>query len=597
MCSLSFNGHVLVFLFGLLIRLCCVFSKPPSFFNSRGKPQFTNDLRRHCSRQYPKWRSVRFPKELEYPVDVGLDTLFYASDVFDCLSSVPFNAAIAARLLQYYNDTVQFQSTLTYLKAPPPGYQQPPVDLVGGLSTLLDQVNNGTFGNQYAFEAALQILIYQAHDLHFDLLAGTLAAFTFLNPFSIVSVSLDGIQQPKVYISGESEKSRHYLPTLHSSDDILAMQFDSTYQPSAIARINDQSASDYLSRFAAVNAIGGNEPHADWNQLMASPALYVQNDFPVWEGLTTFYPGDNMTYTFENGTTSDPVPWLAQYKSPGDTGPLETGGDFYNFFVLGFYPASFNANTAAADSNPGTNSTTSPSAELASFTDAASSTDSATPDVSAAGTAAVESPLPRPTGWGLYADATTTPPNLGYPEVADVVQPDLLSGGFLTGYFLRDYAMGVLSIPTFFMPDLESIANFTATVSDFLSKSKEAGMTRILIDVQQNVGGDTLLAYDTFKQFFPQIDPFGASQMRAHPYADALGTTLNGYFQNNAQTLNNSFFDYLDGSEWVVTDRLDATTGQNFSSWANFFGPQGQNGDLFTKAVSFSRVRTHRCTR
>lgn len=116
---------------------------------------------------------------------------------------MPFNAAVAARFVQYLNDTVQFHSTLAYLKTPPSGYQQPAVDLVGGLNTLLEQANNGTFGNQYAFEAALQNLIYQAHDYHLDLLAGTLSAFTFLNPFSIVSVSLDGIQEPKVYLSGK----------------------------------------------------------------------------------------------------------------------------------------------------------------------------------------------------------------------------------------------------------------------------------------------------------------------------------------------------------------------------------------------------------
>lgn len=363
------------------------------------------------------------------------------------------------------------------------------------------------------------------------------------------------------------------------------MQFDSTYQPSAIALINGQPVIDYLSKFAAVNAIGGNEPHADWNQLMASPALYIQNEFPVWEGLTTFYPGDNMTYTFENGTTSDPIPWLAQYNSPGDTGPLATGGDFYNFFVLGFYPASFVADAAASNLGRSTSAAASPT-DPANASRGVSATSPATSADSAAGTDAAGNPLPQPTGWGSYADSSASPPNLGYPESADVVQPDLLSGGFLTGYFLQDYALGVLSIPSFFMPDQDSIANFTTTISNFLQKSKAAGMTRILIDVQQNAGGDTLLAYDTFKQFFPTIDPFGGSRMRAHSFSDALGTSLTNYFQGHVQSLNNSFFNYLDGSEWVVTDRLDASTGQNFSSWADFFGPQAQNNDFFTNIVS-----------
>lgn len=35
-------------------------------------------------------------------------------------------------------------------------------------------------------------------------------------------------------------------------------------------------------------------------------------------------------------------------------------------------------------------------------------------------------------------------------------------------------------------------------------------------------------------------------------------------------------------SEWVATDRLNAVTGQNFMSWAGFFGPHEYNSDLFT---------------
>lgn len=372
------------------------------------------------------------------------------------------------------------------------------------------------------------------------------------------------------------------------------MQFDSTYQPSAIASINGQPTVEYLSQFAAVNAIGGIEPHADWNQLMASPALYIQNEYPIWEGLTTFYPGDNMTYTFENGSTTGTIPWLAQYNSPGDTGPLTTSGDFYNFFVLGLYPASFGSDAEAEDSSSNTTSTSTDSAtssspsssDSASAKDAANSAATGPSTGSASEATGTETASPQPTGWGAYADPNASPPNLGYPEVADVVQPDLLSGGFLTGYFLQDYAVGVLSIPTFFTQDSDGTSNFTATIGDFLKKSKDANMTRLIIDVSQNFGGDILLAYDTFKQFFPQTDPFGGSRMRAQPYADALGTTLTGYFQSHERSLNNSFFNFLDGSEWVVSDRLDTTTGQNFSSWASFYGPRAQNGDFFTNVVS-----------
>lgn len=125
-----------------------------------------------------------------------------AKDAYDCMISVPFNPAVATRFLHYYNNTIQFHSTLAYLKDPPASYQQPAVDLLAGLDQIRQQIEEGVFQNQYAFEAHLQNLIYSAHDTHLRLVSGVLAAFSFAAPFGIVSVSEDGIQLPKVYVTG-----------------------------------------------------------------------------------------------------------------------------------------------------------------------------------------------------------------------------------------------------------------------------------------------------------------------------------------------------------------------------------------------------------
>ena len=127
--------------------------------------------------------------------------IFLASDVFECLISVPFNPAVATRFIQYYNDTLQFQSTLAYLKSPPPSYQQPAVDLIAGLNEIQSAIDTGFFQNQYDFEKSLQTLLYSAHDSHLQLYAGLLSAFTFGSPYELVSVSLDG-ELPKVYLLG-----------------------------------------------------------------------------------------------------------------------------------------------------------------------------------------------------------------------------------------------------------------------------------------------------------------------------------------------------------------------------------------------------------
>lgn len=238
-----------------------------------------------------------------------------------------------------------------------------------------------------------------------------------------------------------------------------------TWEPSAIVKINNHDVTDYLAQLAAMNAIGGLEPHADWNQLMSNPVLDVMGQYSILEGYITFYPGENMTLTLANGTILGPEPFYASYNGPENTGPLVTGGDFYNFFVLGFYPASYDP-FAFQSSDP---------------------TLSATNNQTSSDT--TETDLPNPTSLGHPA----------YPDNPDVYQPDLGSTGILTGYFLRDISTAVLSIPSFQAFDT-AVQTYSDTIGEFLTKSKEAGMKKILVDLQENGGGDTFLAIDAFKQ-------------------------------------------------------------------------------------------------
>jgi hypothetical protein len=469
--------------------------------------------------------------------------IFNASLAYDCLTSVPFNPAVATRFLQYYNDTLQFQSTLAYLKNPPTSYQQPGVDLLGGLEELQQAIINGIFSNQYEFEAALQTLLYAAHDGHVDLVAGILSAFNFASPYDIVSLSLDGVQLPKVYLAV----------------DLFQSSYFTTYQPSAIASINGINTTTYLTQFALKNSAGTLEPHADWNQLMLSAAQDIQGLLNVFSGGATFYPGDTITFTFENGTEISDY-YLAIYNSPGPTGPLETGGDFYNFFVLGFYPASFDP-----DSIDNTTDSSAPSSAAPS-----------TPTAAATSTV-VSSAAPTPSSWN----------NTAYPNSPDVYQPDLgiYGEGYISGYFLNSTSTSVLSIPSFDEYD-DAVDTFQSTIGQFIAQSKAAGLQKVVIDLQQNLGGQSLLAIDTFKQFFPNIDPFAGSRMRAHPSANVMGETMTNYWNSLNDTSDDNY--NLAANEWVATDRLDANTGQNFSSWAEFFGPYLYDGDDFTTTQRYN---------
>ena len=127
---------------------------------------------------------------------------FTAKLAYDCLTSVPFNMSVALDFLDYYNTTLQFQTTLETLKNPPPSYKQPPFDISAALTDIKQRIQHGEFQNEYQFEVAVMEVVFATRDAHINLNTGILSAFTFGSPLRIVSASTDGIEMPKIYILG-----------------------------------------------------------------------------------------------------------------------------------------------------------------------------------------------------------------------------------------------------------------------------------------------------------------------------------------------------------------------------------------------------------
>ena len=453
--------------------------------------------------------------------------LFYAKPVYECLLSVPFHPAVALRFIEYYNTTLQFHSTLAYLRDPPPGYQQPAVDVLDRLARIKARVEAGGYGNQYAFEADLQRLVHDMHDSHVELDAGALSPFSFTAPFAISAASVDGQQPPKVYFT---------------NDIIEAQRSGWAWEPSPIAAFNGRPAAEFLVEFAAENAVGLLEPHADWNQLMWHPAQYVVDEWNTFTGGIPLYPGDDVNgddlrIRLEDGT-EESWQWLAVYEYLYDTGPLTTGGDFFNYFVLGLAPASRQPDTEVGESIH--TSERSPS----------------------------------------WADET-----LGaYPEHPDIAQPNLslLEDGDITGYFLRDISTGVLSLPTFQQYGA-AVEGFTGTVQRFIDEAKNAGLTRIVIDLHQNQGGMVSLALDTYGRFFPNVRAYDGSRRRSHHLGNVLGNTMTAWWEQLDNATDPFDFMHFMDDEWVITPRLNAETGANFASWDEYAGqPRTFRGDAFS---------------
>ena len=54
----------------------------------------------------------------------------------------------------------------------------------------------------------------------------------------------------------------------------------------------------------------------------------------------------------------------------------------------------------------------------------------------------------------------------------------------------------------------QSYSQLSAVVTDFLASCKEAGKTKLIIDVSSNGGGKVFFGYDTFKQVHLDISLF-----------------------------------------------------------------------------------------
>ncbi|KAF2866402.1 hypothetical protein BDV95DRAFT_209640 [Massariosphaeria phaeospora] len=476
-------------------------------------------------------------------------TLFGASSVYECLQSVPFNPAIALQFLDYYSTTLQFQSTLGYHKSPPQGYQWPAIDVDQALEAIKQNVTAGVYKNQYEFEAQLQLLTVQFRDTHVSLNGGALSAFSFINPYGLISASVDGKQVPEIYLD-------EYFQTAKAEGKV----------PSPIVQINGEDVIDYLTRFAERNSLGYLEPHADWNSLMENPSMNIQGYLSLFQS-TRLYPGDEkngdaIIFTLKDGTKVEDI-WWAYCVDCEETGPLTTGGDFYNYFVLGFLPESYNETDTWWPILP----------EEETEEEDTTEAEPTSPPVCLKGTPAEQNWCDESLG--------------AYPNDPFVAQDELtLEGaGVVTGYMLKDISTAILSIPTFVQTGNNAL-NFRKAVQDFIGNATQAGISRVVIDLQQNSGGLNFLAYDTFKQFFPDQEPRDASRIRSHKNANILGSAYTEWWDRK-DTDQDSYSEYA-AIEWVATNRINAATGNNFSSWAEYFGPESSSGGDFSLAQRYN---------
>lgn len=346
----------------------------------------------------------------------------------------------------------------------------------------------------------------------------------------LVSVSADGQELPKPYVYA----------------DVLAESLgNSTFISSAISMINNESAKDYLEKWAQYGSLQDRD--ALYNNVFYELATVSLG--PVGSGIGTFagsgrgrwiYPGANTDLLFENGTHrtyENYAKVLVNFTGVTD------GAELYQKFLTGPQP------TPSPSASPSANTTMA--------TPSATATASATP---------------------------TSIPAPGYPPPV-VREIHNLIGGY---YLEDDYSdVAVLSVPSFV--GISAQKEFQSTATTFLAAAKAAGKKKLVVDVSANGGGTILLGYDLYKLLFPNdIDHAASDRFRAFESTNLIGQKFSevaGTFPRVLQTQNKTLADLVDniGSS-VFNYRSDIDENlENFDSWADKFGPGlEQKEDNFT---------------
>jgi hypothetical protein len=349
------------------------------------------------------------------------------------------------------------------------------------------------------------------------------------------------------------------------------------WTPSPVKKINGVDVIEYLTTFAELNSVGYLEPNADWNSLLENPSLDIQGSNSVLQS-AVFYPGDELTFSF--GNDSDPLEtfWLALFDEPYHTGPLTTPGDFYNYFVMGLTPASFD------EKDPNHQWWPNEDPEDPDDTEE-------TPDP----TYGCDEGNPSLPNWCLTSYGA-------YPNDPIVSQDELsvIDGGVVTGYILEDISTGVLSIPSFWQTYSDTQEFFSA-VDTFLETTKEKKIKKIIIDLQRNSGGLTLLALSVYQRFFFNNKPYTGSRIRSHELANTLGNTYSEWWDSlevGGEGALNPLYTAMASSEWVVTNRINEASGKNFTNWNEYSGPTVEHSavqeynlsDVVFDAAAFQRL-------
>ncbi|KAG5928950.1 hypothetical protein E4U42_007582 [Claviceps africana] len=156
----------------------------------------------------------------------------------------------------------------------------------------------------------------------------------------------------------------------------------------------------------------------------------------------------------------------------------------------------------------------------------------------------------------------------GYPAPKFSTQDGAVTGYYLEGAGVNDVA--VLAVKSF---DPRSPAEFQAVIMDFLTESSEDGKTKLVLDLQSNVGGTLLLGYDLFRQLFPKTVQDGNSRFKLSNSLTMMAQVISDVSKDVDSTMEENT-DLIDMSETFFNYRQDLDINdKNFLKFEDKWGP------------------------
>jgi len=315
--------------------------------------------------------------------------------------------------------------------------------------------------------------------------------------------------------------------------------------PRAVTKVNGEDPMTMIARLN-LKFSGYQDPDSQWNSGFESYALPDALSF-LSGTLVQQFP--SITLDYDDGTSETKDNFAIVRAGANFTG-VSTGEDFYARFC-------------------------NPDAALAAMS--ASMTEQA----------------PEPTSTEAVAPPAPTIENFPMPVIRDD-GANITAGYFLDGPGYEDVA--VLSVlgfsPAGDFDGTRYLTNFQSTVEKFLAMSKQAGKTRLVVDVTANGGGFVVAGYELFTQIFPDANLFQAHDLRLSDSLQDMARLTSGFSDetiaeasNGTDALKQQAVAILANSE-VVSNLLPGgvftPAGNNLSTVDEILSPVTLQGDRFT---------------